>query len=176
VIAVLVGAGLAAGLLFILFAPHSTLTSLAAAMGTEDRARNLPIYFKMIADLFPFGSGMGSFDGIFKAYEPVANLSPSYLNHAHNDYAQVLIEAGLAAAVGLILFGIWWARGALAYVRDKSAPGDPAHLLDLFALAGTGVFLIHSFGEYPLRASANALIFAILCARIAQSRARAIPV
>jgi hypothetical protein len=173
---ILGGVGTVTLLAFILLTPQSTLTSLAALMGSDDRARNLPIFLRMIADLFPYGTGMGSFDGIFKAYEPVENLSPAYLNNAHMDYAQLLIEAGVAGAVGLLLFGLWWAGGALNFVRRGAVTGDSDRAFDLFALAGTGVYLVHSLGDYPLRATANAVVFAILCARIAQSRNRAIPV
>lgn len=176
VLLALVGSALAATLLFLLFAPQATLSTLSAAMSSEDRVRNLPIFSKIIVDHFPFGSGVGSFDGVFKAYEPVEILNGTYLNHAHNDYAQLLIEAGSAAVAGLALFGLWWLRGAVAITRGIATDRGGDHGLDLFALAGTAVFMIHSLGEYPLRTAANGVIFAILCARIAQSRARAIPV
>ncbi|MEY4270915.1 MAG: hypothetical protein RLZZ58_2131, partial [Pseudomonadota bacterium] len=85
-------------------------------------------------------------------------------------------EAGVAGAVGLLMFGVWWAGGAIAFVRTGAATRDSDRAFDLFALAGTSVYLAHSLGDYPLRAAANAVVFAILCARVAQSRNRAIPV
>jgi O-antigen ligase len=170
------GLFLLALVVLVIVAPHATFTAMSTFMGTEDRARNLPVFARMIADLFPYGSGVGSFDGVFKAYEPAESLTFSYLNHAHNDYAQLLIEAGIAAVFGLALFALFWTRAALRLARADAETPATDHALNLFALAGTAAFLVHSMGDYPLRSSANAVVFAILCARIGQSRRQPIPV
>ena len=58
----------------------------------------------MIWHYAPFGGGFGSFEAAYKIVEPVNLLSLQYLNHAHNDYLELAIEAGLP---GLALAGLW---------------------------------------------------------------------
>src|SRR5699024_8904041 len=45
----------------------------------------------------PLGSGMGSFVPVFEQATSHQLLMPSYVNHAHNEYAQWLLEAGVLA-------------------------------------------------------------------------------
>src|SRR5690606_4963428 len=47
----------------------------------------------------PWGSGIGSFVPVFQQALPDALVMPNYINAAHNDFAQVWLEAGLAGIV-----------------------------------------------------------------------------
>lgn len=122
----------------------------------------LPVYFEMVRDFFPFGSGMGSFDPVFRIYEPYQSLGPRYVNHAHNDVVQVVIEAGLLGAALMLLFAGWFATTAwrLWRLRGRSER-DPAVLL---GRAGTVVILVllgSSLVEYPLRTPLLSFIFVV---------------
>lgn len=66
------------------------------------RARALPTIVSMIVAYFPAGSGFGGFDPIFRVHEPFALLKPTYFNHAHNDFLEIILDGGLPALLLLI--------------------------------------------------------------------------
>jgi O-antigen ligase len=111
---------------------------------------------------FPFGSGFGSFVDLFKMNEPIWNLSPQYLNHAHNDLLELIIESGVVGALLLGIFFVWWLRRALSIWRSNARAGR--HLvLSRTATLATGMMLIASLSDYPLRTPLMAIVFALCC-------------
>src|SRR3546814_14825252 len=80
------------------------------------RARGLPTVLSMIAAYFPAGAGFGGFDPIFRLHEPFRLLKPTYFNHAHNDFLEVVLDGGLPAAL-LLLVAIGWY--AIASIRSS---------------------------------------------------------
>ncbi|MEO6218734.1 MAG: O-antigen ligase family protein [Sphingomonas sp.] len=135
----------------------------------ESRIDRLPIFRRMISDQFPAGSGLGTFDPLYRSYETPDTLTFAYLNAAHNDYAQLAIEGGAAAIALLAIFIIWWlsrfatiwrgAAGNREVYRDIQRQGRIATLVTLFALA-------HSAADYPLRTAAILTLFAFMCAML----------
>lgn len=119
------------------------------ANGTDElRLQLLPIFGQMIRDSFPWGFGFGSWEYVYKIYEPVEMLRPEYVNLAHNDWAQWLIEGGLAGALLILAAAIWYCgavRDALAeYSRSKRN----------FRLMAAGVIALLAAAsalDYPLR-------------------------
>lgn len=109
---------------------------------------------------FPFGSGLGSFPGIYRLIESPDAATLFYVNHAHNDLVELAAETGLAglAILAVFLFGWTWRLIAI-WSGDGRA----------FALAragsvGSAAILLHSLVDYPLRTSAGAGLFALCCA------------
>lgn len=107
-------------------------------------------------EYFPFGAGFGTFEHLFATGERLEWVKPTYVNNAHNDYLEVIIEAGLPAAmmIGLALFVL-----VRAIPRAWRARHD---LAGRWALSGTGIiilFAVHSFGDYPLRRLGPAALF-----------------
>jgi hypothetical protein len=135
----------------------------------ESRVDHLPIFRHMISDQFPVGSGLGTFDPLYRSYETPDTLTIGYLNAAHNDYAQLAIEGGAAAAALLTIFLIWWLMQCMAnwrgtagnreVYRDIQRQGRVASLVTLLALA-------HSAADYPLRTAAILTLFAFMCAML----------
>ena len=119
-----------------------------------------------IAEVWPAGSGMGSFEPIFAASESLENVGPQYQARAHNDWLEFALEAGipglvvLAAIVALL---IWLAlRGILARLRSAADRVETAQLL-----AGSGILLVialHSLVDYPLRSMSLACLAAVAAA------------
>lgn len=152
------------------------LTETRLAEFTADRVQadggrlaTAPTLWRMIQDNWLVGSGLGSFDPVYRSYEAVSQLSPQYLNHAHNDYAELLIEAGLPAIAGLLLFFGWWLSRAFT-LRNAQLHITPANLwMARMALAATAIMLAHSLVDYPLRGAAMSVIFAVLCAILARA-------
>ena len=112
----------------------------------------------MISQFWLLGTGFGSFEEVYHIFEPDRLLFPEYINQAHNDWAQLVIEGGLpAVAIGLVaLAGL--ARGSIAMARDPDMPGNRS----VFWLAATSIVLSASLVDYPLRAPVFQLIVAWL--------------
>ena len=91
----------AIGLLTVLFARAKAFERLIAPDQLQDLRLSVwgPIA-QMSWKYFPFGSGAGSFAEVYQIDEPLGLLSPSYLNHAHNDWLEVVMTTG---GFGLIL-------------------------------------------------------------------------
>lgn len=112
--------------------------------GADMRARGLPTVFAIIRIYFPFGSGLGSFDPIFRMHEPFALLKPTYFNHAHNDFLEIVLTAGLPGLLVLICAIGWWAwRSVAAWRGDAVLPKLGSATLLLILLA--------SIVDYPAR-------------------------
>lgn len=100
---------------------------------------------------FPTGAGFGTFDPVFRIAEPDAMLNPTYFNHAHNDWLQVVLEGGFAGALLLFFAIVWFVRRSIVvWVVDE---GKSRRNLAL-AKMGSGVILltlIASVTDYPAR-------------------------
>ena len=150
----LLGAGAllgAAGGLWLALAPA------APAPGGIEQQRPFIIATTLDAarDHFPAGSGGGSFLRIYQHYEDAAAITPEYRNHAHNDYAEVLLEYGAPGAVLMLAVVGWWAFAAFAVWRG--GPGGAAARAGVIML---GIVLAHSLVDYPLRTAGLALLAA----------------
>lgn len=159
--AIPVSVGVAAVFFVLLMSRGVALQRLLDGKAGEERVNNLPQYFTMVHDFFPFGSGLGSFDPIYRSYEPTLSISAQYLNHAHNDIVQIAIEAGAPALLLLILFLGWFAfRGWRVWSRRIESS---THLLGRGGSVIVLLILLSSVVDYPLRTPAMAAVMAIAC-------------
>ena len=121
---------------------------IAAETNVADlRYQLLPILQHMAWDYFPWGSGFGSFENVYYIHEPSELLDPAYLNQAHNDLLQTIIEGGLPGLAIVLFVLAWLARGLWRLVRHEGRAR-------VIALAGTGVAIVvfaASGVDYPLR-------------------------
>ncbi|MFC3785733.1 O-antigen ligase family protein [Sphingopyxis italica] len=139
----------------------TSVTRLAGEAVADDmRILAWPTIETMIGKFWLLGSGFGSFPDVYRIFEPDALLQPSYFNHAHNDWAELIITGGLPFAL-LTLAGLFWlvrrimAQGARNLV--KGYRGD----LRLPVAIILGVLMMASFVDYPLRVP-SLQVFAIL--------------
>ncbi len=90
-----------------------------------------------------------------------------FVNHAHNDYLELLLELGAAAIVILILFLLWFVRRAIVIWRPQEVDYS-------FARAGSvavAIVMLHSVADYPIRTAAIASIFGLSLALMAAPEA-----
>lgn len=93
------------------------------------------------------GAGFGAFEEVYHIYEPTDLMVGAYLNQAHNDWAQLVIEGG-APALLLVL-------GLVVHVVKQLRPlvsGKDASPRDLILwLSVIAVICAASLVDYPLR-------------------------
>jgi O-antigen ligase len=110
---------------------------------------------------WPFGTGLGSYASVFPAFHPPGVRG--FIEHAHNDYVQLLMECGLLAVVLAILAPALIIRQVVALVRQAHRTGlDAAGLLQASCGLGLLAVLLHSWVEFNLRIPANAMLATFL--------------
>ena len=127
---------------------------------SDARFRALPVVMSESVRNLPFGTGLGTFDDIYRTREAVETLSNAYLNHAHNDYLEVALETGLPGLALAVLFLMWFARQGSGAWRQRGVDGD-------LACAGAiivAILALHSLVDYPLRTAALSALFGFACA------------
>lgn len=113
----------------------------------ELRFEALPTILQLIGTYWPIGSGGGSFAAVYKIAEPTSLLSNTYLNQAHNDWIQIVLEHGLLGLVLLAAFVIMVLRAGLHTLRQHRG----VLLNRITILAPPAMFAVASVLDYPLR-------------------------
>ena len=107
-----------------------------------------------------WGWGLGTFPTAYPGYRSFyTNL---FINEAHNDYAQLLVETGLLGFGLMLWFLVITYQHGLPTSRRWEFKWDGA--LSLAALLGCTGILVHSFVDFNLQIPANAALFYVLCA------------
>lgn len=135
---------------------------LGVDVADDPRVRAAAPLWEMSRTFMPVGSGFGSFDPVFRRFEPDRLLSFSYFNHAHNDLAELAIEAGVAGLVLLAVLLFWWIKSTVILWRTKNQSSETL----LFGRLGsvlTGIVMLASLPDYPLRTPLIAVTFVIGC-------------
>lgn len=116
-------------------------------------------------EYLPFGSGIGTFQQVYHTQEPLRSVTTVYMNHAHSDWLELLLETGLPgmAIAGAFLF--WWA----VRVRAIWSAANPDYYARAAVIA-TGTILLHSVVDYPLRTAAISAIFAMCLGLMSEAR------
>jgi O-antigen ligase len=109
------------------------------------------------------GAGLGSFPGLYRGAEDPGPVDTTYVNHAHNDYLELAIEAGVPGLILLGLFLIWWVRRVFqVWQREQS---------DYYARAASiasAAILLHSLVDFPLRTAGIAALLAMCAGLLAR--------
>lgn len=123
-----------------------------------------PVYFRYAAKIirdFPLaGTGPGTFVYAYQKYEETDNRA--IVDHAHNDYLEILAENGIPAG-GMLwiflfgVFGIGFARWVKR--RDPFVKG-----VGLGCLGGLAAIFLHSLTDFNLQVTANGALFCALAA------------
>ena len=109
------------------------------------------------------GWGLGTFPIVYPGFRSF--YSTFFVNQAHNDYLQLLVETGLAGFGIAAWFLVLLFRNAIAKLKDWNQTTTGA--LTAAALLGCIGILVHSFLDFNLQIPANAALFYVLCAIVA---------
>ncbi|GGB91888.1 hypothetical protein GCM10011494_07820 [Novosphingobium endophyticum] len=144
--------------------------AFAADVGQDMRSRGLPTVLAMIETYFPAGTGFGSFDPIFRIHESFELLKPTYFNHAHNDFLEIVLDGGLPALTLLLAALGWW---ALASIRVWRMGGEPLYVVPKLGSAMLLLVFIASAFDYPARTPMMMAIIVIAAVWLSQGAAAA---
>jgi O-antigen ligase len=114
-----------------------------------------------IKDFWLTGSGLGSFLNIFHLYSPLSVQGGIY-DHAHNDYLEFFLEAGLIG----ILFLLGFVSLMIYAVAKQPLQGRDA-VLRAAALSSVFTMAVHSFFDFNLHILSNMLVFACVLGMVA---------
>ena len=157
----LVGAIAVAMTAVIFFALAPILTRFDQSGLREGRFENWPIVYTAAESFLPSGSGIGSFDTVYRSVEPLDRLDPTFFNQAHNDYLELWLETGWLGAALFVAFMLWFLRRSYTAWRSS---GSTEHSIQRSASIAVLAVLIHSGIDYPLRTLTVAVVFAMCCA------------
>lgn len=130
------------------------------AVGQDDRWSFWKISWLMLGENFPVGTGLGTFVPLFAANEPLAMVNTKFVNHAHNDYLELVLETGLLGVILLAYSLILFVHAAIRL--NPLSRREPMGLL----LAIPVVAALHSVVDYPLRTIAIDCTVALAIAEI----------
>lgn len=159
-LALIGGAAAAIGAVAIMALPP-ILARFDVQSAPEGRFEGWPIVASASETWLPLGSGIGSFDAVFRSVEPLEQLNPLFFNHAHNEYLETWLEAGWLGAALILVFLVWYGRRLWA--AWKAGPSRERDLQRAASIALLAM-LVHSGVDYPLRTAALAVLFAFCAA------------
>jgi O-antigen ligase len=111
------------------------------------------------------GWGLGTFPVVYPQFRSF--YTTFFVNEAHNDYLQLIVETGLAGFSIAVWFVVLVFRGASTKLKNWTETMSGA--MTVTALLGIVGILVHSFADFNLQIPANAALFYVLCAMAAAS-------
>ncbi|MCP5002099.1 MAG: O-antigen ligase family protein [Hyphomicrobiales bacterium] len=108
-----------------------------------------------IRDNLPFGIGYGNFVIGYPSYEKSEMIFNTFVNHAHNEYLELVFEGGVIAAALLVIFFVFFLWRVLETIQL------PLHKAATLAIL---FILVHSVVDYPLRTLGMAVPFTLFIA------------
>lgn len=141
-----------------------TTKEINAPPETTTRFHMWGVTMKVIADNMPLGAGLGAFPQVYSRFDTLGGYQR--VEQAHNDYLQVLADAGL---VGLVLGGLF----LFAFFRQGFVSSRVANTfrkgIAVGAFAGCFGVLVHSAFDFVLHITAVAVLFVTLLAMLVAS-------
>jgi hypothetical protein len=129
----------------------------------NSRRNMTPVTAAAANSLAPVGGGLGSFAPVYAMHQPDRYTSNVWVNHAHNDYAELYLELGIPGLLLIAAFLIWFLRAGYRLWLKRA---EPSMLMAQAAWLSIGLLLLHSIVDYPLRTAAMASMFAMAVALI----------
>lgn len=103
------------------------------------------------------GTGLGTLVAVYPKYETL--YDGKIVDHAHDDYAELLAETGIAGGLcGLVFLVMLFRESAKRLAEEQSAFSQAFHVAGTVACLG---LCIHSLVDFNLHIPANGLLFLI---------------
>ena len=121
--------------------------------------------WEMVSD-HPFGIGLGNYEIVEPVYVDPGREGITY-RHAHNDYLQLVAEAGWVGAVPLVAGFFFFLIRAMRRVKKVGFDvGRFRLLVSMGALAGICSMAFHGFLDFNFQIPANQVYFVLLMALV----------
>jgi O-antigen ligase len=124
--------------------------------------------WKIFLDHPVLGTGLGTLQQVYPPYETL--YDGKIVNHAHNDYLELLAETGAIGGLCCAWFLGAVFLGALRHLQDEG--NSFANTLRLCGWTGFCGLLVHSLVDFNLHIPSNLLLFLLMgllaCAEISQ--------
>lgn len=150
---------------------ETSMNRLSETASSDDfstrRAQIWSVTFDVIKDNLPLGAGFGAFGVAYTPHDMQSGLER--VEQAHNDYLQVLADAGvMGAVIGIgFLFALYRAAREVLAVENLFRRG-----VGIGALVGIFGVLVHSLFDFVLHTTAVSILFLFLLALLRVSRDR----
>jgi len=115
--------------------------------------------FRMFLKKPVFGWGLGTFPVIYPQFRTF--YTNFFVNQAHNDYLQLLVEMGALGFGTMLWFLLTLYTRALKKIGNWA--GDLSGATTLACVLGLSGILVHSALDFNLQIPANAALFYVLC-------------
>jgi O-antigen ligase len=167
--AALVRLGLGFALIFavvlgaLYFGGEEALSRLVGTVNSDDPTTGRAHFWSGTVDIIKdhplLGAGLGAFSAAYPLYD--TSNGGYRLEQAHNDYLQIFSDAGVVGGLlGLAFVAVlFWTALRRMQSHDRFRRG-----VALGALSGCAGVLVHSFFDFTLHTTANALMFLVLAA------------
>ena len=146
----------------------TSLTRFSEAAAADDisssRTQTWSVTLKVIADNLPFGAGLGAYPQAYTKFDPSGGFLR--VEQAHNDYLQIVADAGVVGLVIGILFLFWFFREG---IRNVAGTNTFRRGVAVGAFAGCFAILIHSMFDFVLHITAISIMFLTLIAVLVAS-------
>ena len=147
----------------ILLGGEFSINRFIDSVNTDDPTTGRAHFWAVTLDIIKahplLGTGLGAFGVIYTRYDSRNGLYR--LEQAHNDYLQIFSDAGIVGAALALIFVVLLFYKALVRARSRD---DFRRGVALAALSGCFAVLVHSFFDFTLHTTSNALLFLVLAA------------
>ncbi|MEW6570645.1 MAG: O-antigen ligase family protein [Nitrospirota bacterium] len=122
----------------------------------EDRFTVWSETLRASRDFLIVGSGLGTFINVFPLYS--SDSTASIYDHAHNDYLEFILEAGIIGSVLLVLALFFY-----FCIVFRAGWKGRAGVLKASMISAIGTISIHSIFDFNLHIMSNALMLMAIC-------------
>jgi len=144
---------------------ETSLTRFAESATAEDATSNRrqiwAITLKIIGDSLPLGAGIGAYPTAYTKHDTAGGSER--VDQAHNDYLQVLADAGIP---GLLIGGLFLVLLFREGIRNVSVNNTFRRGVASGAFAGCFAILVHSIFDFVLHVTAISVMFLTLVATL----------
>ena len=148
---------------------ETSLTRVADTTAGDDlttgRSNIWNVTVGVIKANLPLGAGFGAFGVAYTPHDTMSGLER--VEQAHNDYLQVVADAGL---IGLLIGGFFLYRLFVVGRRAGSVENKYRRGIAVGALSGIFAVLVHSIFDFVLHTTAVSVLFLVLVSLLVASR------
>lgn len=147
---------------------ETSLTRFADSAASEDvtssRTEIWSVTLKVISEHLPMGVGLGAFGQAYTKFDSASGYER--VEQAHNDYLQIVADAGLVGLAIGALFLFWFFQEG---IRNSRSENTLRRGVAVGAFAGCFAILVHSIFDFVLHITAISVLFLTLMAILVAS-------